>query len=112
MSFVCLILLLVLINPPARADASSEIDERRDEAKEPWKPPFVGGVNGPILGVGYNGFLQIDGASYANDASGEFEDDVIVRRARFTFHRNKLTGAIGVFGGGSPRTTYKLPGPR
>lgn len=85
--FAFLILLLLLINPTVRAEASSEINEGREEAKVPWKPPFVGGVNGPILGVGYNGFLQLDGASYADDASAEFVDDVIVRRARFTFHR-------------------------
>jgi hypothetical protein len=73
MRFAFLILLSVLINTPAWADASSENTDSRNEAKEPWKPPFVGGVQGPILGVGYNGFVEIDGASYSNDASGEFE---------------------------------------
>ena len=82
-----LILMLVMINGPARADASFENNETRDEAKEPWQPPFVGGVRGPVLGVHYNGFVQIDGASYANDASGEFEDDIIARRVRLTFAR-------------------------
>ena len=58
-----LMLLLVLINAPVRADESSENNESRDEAKEPWQPPFVGGVRGPVFGVGFNGFVQIDGAS-------------------------------------------------
>ena len=87
MRFAFLILLSVLINTPAWADASSENTDSRNEAKEPWKPPFVGGVHGPVLGVGYNGFVEIDGASYSKDASGEFEDGFIVRRARLTFAR-------------------------
>jgi len=71
----------------ASAQAGAEDKNNPGEVKEPWAPPFVGGIKGPVLGVGYNGFLQIDGASYADDASGEFEDKVIVRRARFTFDR-------------------------
>ena len=67
---------------------SLENSDNPDETKEPWRPPFVGGVHGPVLGVGFNGFLEIDGASYSNDASHEFEDDIIVRRARLTFGRN------------------------
>ncbi len=80
-----LVFVLVLMTAPAQAGGGNK--HSPGEVKEPWAPPFVGGVKGPILGVGYNGFLQIDGASYADDASGEFEDKVIVRRARFTFDR-------------------------
>ena len=80
-----LVFVFVLMNAPAQADV--EIKHSPAEAKELWAPPFVGGVKGPILGVGYNGFLQIDSASYADDLSGEFDDDVIMRRARFTFDR-------------------------
>lgn len=87
MRFTLLILVLSLITTPAQADTGSESSESRGDTRELWEPPFVGGVRGPILGVGYNGFLQIDGASYNDDTSGEFEDEIIVRRARFTFER-------------------------
>ena len=82
------VLLLCLLAMLATAPMAEESpDESGEVTEELWRPPFVGGVRGPLLGVGYNGFVEIDGASYSKDASGEFEDGFIVRRARLTFAR-------------------------
>lgn len=71
---------------PDSTEIKGEI-KKESEEKEPWKPAFVGGVQGRLLGFGYNGFLQLDGANFSDDSSGEFEDAFDIRRARLTFTR-------------------------
>ena len=80
--------LFVSFATPALPSGDTENDEGQEGAYQPWQPPFVGGVTGPLFGVGHNGFLELDAAAYADDSSGQFRDDVIVRRARFTFGRD------------------------
>ena len=77
------LLIFALISIPLHAD-----DVAQPTIEQPWRPPFIGGVHGPLLGVDWRGFLQVDGATFSNDSSNTFEDDVVVRRARLTFGRN------------------------
>ena len=78
------ILVIPLLTGPCLAQAGSE--EPAGDKKQ-WRPPFVGGVRGPMLGLNYNGLLQFDGADFSNDDSGELEDGMVIRRARLTFAR-------------------------
>jgi phosphate-selective porin OprO/OprP len=63
-------------------------DDSQPTSGPPWQPPIVSGVRGPLLGVDWRGFLQVDGATFSNDSSNTFEDEVVIRRARLTFGRN------------------------
>ena len=51
--------------------------------------PLLGGFDDPVTGTHINGQLFVDGAAYANDKSGQFDNDISIRRARLIF-RNGL----------------------
>ncbi|MFC1664524.1 OprO/OprP family phosphate-selective porin [Pseudomonadota bacterium] len=72
---------------PGLANSNLDKTDNKNSNNKPWQPAFVGGVQGPLLGFGYNGFLQTDGATFLDDSSGQFEDGVNLRRARLTFAR-------------------------
>lgn len=47
--------------------------------------PLLGGFDDPVTGTHINGDLMIDGVTYINDSSGQFDNSIDVRRARLSF---------------------------
>ena len=75
---------------PAMEPDNPEITKVATESStSSWKLPNIHSFAGP-LGVNFNLFTQVDGATFHHDASGEFNDDVVLRRLRLTFQRTLI----------------------
>jgi phosphate-selective porin OprO/OprP len=75
------------------ADESAGTGENppQEEPKPSWLAemvgfrPLLGGFDDPVTGTHINGQLFVDGAAYTHDKSGQFDNDVGIRRARLAF---------------------------
>ena len=71
--------------PAAGSDSPFEDIEMRTFRKVVSYRPLLGGFDDPVTGTHINGHLFVDGAAYINDASGQFNNSIAIRRARFSF---------------------------
>jgi phosphate-selective porin len=71
-------------------------DQSQENPKPSWISqlasfrPLLGGFDDPVTGTHINGHAFVDGAAYANDKSGQFDNDINLRRARLTFRNGLL----------------------